>query len=268
MDAKHEYKEHYVAFLDILGFKNMLDEKASCDEIYSVFEELKKNSHTSLFYNGKDVTSFDDVKYYIMSDSIVLYIPTDIEDAFLALVGTCLKLQMNLLFREKPILIRGGIAKGNLFVEGNIIFGQGLSNAYKIENDISIYPRIVFNKDLLQEAKLSNETGNKKHWEKMMIRRDDDELCFVYYLSFAWIGDLNNIPLYWDRVLTYCQKYLDSSYNKSIRDKYLWLKKYLVRELELQKDFVKSLPNGADTITRWVYYNQPRMGVGVICNNE
>lgn len=248
-----KYKEHYVAFLDILGFKEMLDKKVNCDEIYSVFEELKKNSHTSLHYNGEAIESFDEVKYYIMSDSIVLYIPTDIEEAFIALVGTCLKLQMSLLFREKPVLIRGGIAKGNLFVEGNIIFGQGLSNAYKIEKDVSVFPRIVFNRDLLQDAK--NLNSSKKNLEKMMIRKDEDELCFVYYLNFLWLRDLENIPIYWDRVLTYCQKYLDSSYNKSVRDKYLWLKKYLIRELELQKAFVKGLPNGAEIITRWVYYN-------------
>jgi len=261
MYTKHEYKEHYVAFLDILGFKEMLDEKTSCEDVYSLLAELKKNSHTSLFYNGKDIPSFDYVKYYIMSDSIVLYIPTDIEDSFLALVGTCLKLQMSLLFREKPILIRGGIAKGNLFVEGHIIFGQGLSNAYKLESDVSVYPRIVFNKYLLQEAKSLNESENKKHWENMMVGIDDDELCFVYYLSFLWIKDLNNIPMYWDRVLTYCQKHLDSSYNKSVRDKHLWLKKHLLRELELQKELIKTLPNGADIITRWMFYNNPHTGV-------
>ena len=100
MENKHEYEEHFVAFIDVLGFKELLTTKATCEEIYSIFEHLQNNSRTTMFYNGEDVEAFDHVKHYIMSDSIVLYIKADIEEAFLALLGTCLHLQKTLAFAQ------------------------------------------------------------------------------------------------------------------------------------------------------------------------
>ena len=123
--------------------------------------------------------AFHHVKHYIMSDSIVLYIRADIEEAFLALIGTCLTLQSSLLYRDNPILVRGEIAKGPLFVDDRIIFGKGLSDAYQIENGVSIYPRIVFNKELLHYVKTNNQNSKRQFWEGMMLKLDEDELLFV-----------------------------------------------------------------------------------------
>lgn len=250
VDNKHEYEEYYIAFIDVLGFKELLTTKTTCEDIYSIFEHLQNNSQTSLFYNGEDVASFAQVKHYIMSDSIVLYIKADIEEAFLALLVTCLHLQASLLYREKPILLRGGIAKGELFVEDHIIFGKGLSEAYQIENSVAIYPRIVFNKELIHYVKKYNESSKRKHWDGMFTRLDDDEFFFVHYISPHGITYLEKLPQVWNNVLNMCQAVLDCSYSKSIREKYLWLKKYVIKEVQLQKELLRDLPNGKALLNR------------------
>lgn len=252
MERKREYTEHYVAFIDILGFKDLLDNKESCDAIFSVFQCLMDNSQTKMFYNGEDISAFDHVKHYIMSDSIVLYIRADIEEAFFALVGTCLYLQKSLLYRQKPVLVRGGIAKGPLFVEEQIIFGKGLSDAYIIESTSAIYPRIVFNKRLYEDAKKNNQSPKRTYWEALTIREDSDELCFVHYLALNYVHALNEIPALFENVFEFCQQHLDSTYNKSVREKYLWLKKYIQNETDLQKQLIKNYPGGKELIGKWV----------------
>ena len=48
-----EYRDCYVAFLDILGFKNMINNK-SCSELFEIFESIKASSHTSVKLNDEE----------------------------------------------------------------------------------------------------------------------------------------------------------------------------------------------------------------------
>lgn len=249
MDKK--YEKYYVAFVDVLGFKELLDSNAACEEIYAVFESLQKNAHTGLSIDGKKVSAFDEVKYYLMSDSIILYVKSKIKDSFLALVATCLKLQQRLIAREHPILLRGGIAQGELYVDQNIIFGKGLSAAYQLETNISVTPRIVFNKDLLAKGKVDSDLLGGTYWDGTITRIDSDELCYVHYFALAFMGNIKDAPKFFDKVLDLCQSYLDTTYNKSLREKYLWLKKYALAECRLQKELLKSQPGGIELIRKW-----------------
>ena len=250
MDTQHKYEEYYIAFIDILGFQE-LSKTATCEDIYNIFKALKDNSHATLFYNSEDVPAFEHVQHYIMSDIIVLYIRTNIEEAFLALIGTCLRLQHSLLYQNNPILLRGGIAKGQLFIEGNIIYGKGLTEAYQIENTVSIYPRIVFSKALLLDAKQNNQSPKRKDWEGMFTRKDDDEFYFVHYLCTTYMRYFDDIPKCWHHALTRCQSILDSCFNQSIREKYIWLKNYIIKEAESMVYLLNGITGGKEFLAYW-----------------
>lgn len=47
------------------------------------------------------------------------------------------------------------------------------------------------------------------------------------------------------------QLYLDTTYNKSLREKYLWLKKYVLAECKLQKDLLKNQAGGIELLRKW-----------------
>lgn len=249
MDKK--YEDHYVAFIDVLGFKEMLDSNAACEEICAVFESLQKNAHSGLSVDGQKVPAFDEVKYYLMSDSIILYIKADLKDSLVALIGTCLKLQTKLVSREHPILLRGGIARGELFVDERVIFGKGLSAAYQLESSVAVTPRIVFNKDLLVNGRENCELLGQSWWEGMLTRKDKDELYYVHYLALPYMAKINDTPAVFEKILNLCQQYLDRTYIKSLRDKYLWLKEYALSELRLQKHIIKDQPGGWELVSKW-----------------
>lgn len=220
-----EYKEYYVAFLDILGFKEIVNHK-TCAEIYSLFECIKSGSHTNIVFNGEEIDAFEKIQHKIMSDSIVLYIDASLDDAFFSLLFACQTLQMCLLARESPVLLRGGIACGALFSEADVIFGKGLTEAYLIESNIAKYPRIVFNNSLLEQGrgKRAKISRNLENW---VLACDQDELNFVNF--FGRIYRFGETDQYLSRILNMCESVLNNSYEASLREKYLWLKNITLR---------------------------------------
>ena len=226
-----EYKEHYVAFLDILGFKELLS-SASCDEIHSIFDVLHEKSHGTYNLNDVEIKAFEHIHHMILSDSVIVYIESDVEDAFASLILICKKLQFALANREKPILLRGGIAVGGLFYENDIIFGEGLTKAYLLENNLAKYPRIVFTGDTL-----SIGFKNTKYMLARMegsvtpYNQDDDALYYINYLQPSGLI-LNEIVQYFDRLKEKCRYQLNQGIESGLREKYLWLYRKIDNEIK------------------------------------
>ena len=151
-----EYREHFVAFLDILGFKAFIDHEA-CETIYQIFEIIHARSKSALNYNGFQIQAFEKIQHKILSDSVLIFIDAEIEDSFPTLLMICTQLQRALANREDPILLRGGIAKGSLYYEDDIIYGQGLTRAYLLESNLAKYPRVIFTGETLEAGRKSTK---------------------------------------------------------------------------------------------------------------
>ncbi len=226
-----EYKEHYVAFLDILGFKALLG-SASCDEIHSIFDVLHKKSHGRYNLNDVEIKAFEHIHHMILSDSVIVYIESDVEDAFASLILICKRMQFALANRENPILLRGGIAVGSLFYEDDIIYGEGLSKAYLLENNLAKYPRIVFTGDTLSIG-LKNTKYMLADMEGLVTpyNVDDDALYYINYLQPRFLI-LNEIVQYFDRLKEKCRYHLNQGIESGLREKYLWLNRKIDSEIK------------------------------------
>ncbi len=160
---KTDIRESYVAFIDILGFKSMIDndiEKViiALDFIEKYCQDYYKFSHT---VDGDDFAEF---VVTMFSDSIVISIDKDIDTSLLTLnlfIEFISSLQYELLMRG--ILIRGSITIGELYHKGNFVFGKGLIDAYIIESQIAEYPRIVIDEKLVEFYLSQKEMAGK--WE-------------------------------------------------------------------------------------------------------
>ena len=241
----NEYIESYVAFLDILGFKNLLLKK-EFNYVKQIFDMLMDFEPKPLL-EGKEV--YKQIHYYIMSDSIVVYIDAKLEDAFMALAEVCLQIQVKLANNNPPILIRGAIDKGPLYCEGNVIFGSGLSKAYILENTLAKYPRVIFT-DATKKAGLQN-VGKLYvfDYNHMFYKKDDDMLNYIDFLrTFDYIPsmdvkdgvgvtDFNNN--YFENLYNYVEKKLASEINCSVREKFLWLQNKILNRIEEMPDVKK-----------------------------
>jgi hypothetical protein len=133
-----KYEKRLVAFIDVLGFKNLVyaSTTASIDTYYGFI--------LSNFHSAVTKRNFD---FLLISDSIVIYCDESSEN-LLELMKLSSMLQSGLL--AKGIPVRGAISHGDLFVEkaNNIIVGVGLINAYVLEAAAK-YPRIIVDRSLI-----------------------------------------------------------------------------------------------------------------------
>ncbi|MBR3684137.1 MAG: hypothetical protein IKL78_04605 [Lachnospiraceae bacterium] len=266
-----EYKECYVAFLDILGFKNLIN-KSGCEKIYQIFTTVLEFEPRPLV---KNVDVYANIQHTIMSDSIVVYIDASVTDGFIALTDVCAQIQMRLLHNNPPILVRGGIAKGTLYHKDNMLFGTGLTRAYILENSAAIYPRIVFTEELRKNA-LEN-TGKLFIFDfnSMYYSKDSDEMYYVDFLrTFNYVKTIEPKTmdeaiqadnLYFHTLFEYVTEVLDKEIDTSIRNKYLWLKRKIENRIECMPQVKKYFE---DLRTKEKEAAEERFGKAVVGNSE
>lgn len=219
------YKNYYIAFLDVLGFKNLVNNKEnSCKKILDIYENFK-NPVTGLYIGEENespqpVDSIKDVNIKVMSDSICFYIDASVPNALLCLLACCGSFQCKLLSLSPPILIRGAITVGEMYAEGDTTFGPALTEAYLMEEKSAKYPRIIITKQLVDQGASRLPDYVVKGIYDVFLFRDDDG-----FYSVNFLGIIDEESLY--RLKTYVSEILDSTTDSSIREKHLYLDEIL-----------------------------------------
>lgn len=226
-----EYKDCYVAFFDVLGFKNLLT-KVSCDEILALFEKAKQVGYWTHRTESDGLTSTNkenatpivdpnEINIKIMSDSICIFIEAQVPNALLGLISTCTSYQANMLALPKPVLLRGGISRGDLYYDGNIIFGGGLTAAYLLESKNAKFPRVILTKRLFDDCNYDDE--KLKDFARSMLIDDFDAFYSLnYFMEFCWLSATSRQEEI-ENVHKHIQSVLAETTDESVRAKYLYL---------------------------------------------
>lgn len=182
MNAEIKYIPCFVAFLDILGYSDLVKES----DYEKSINTIKRMS--SAIKSAKDTIKSgwpwekDKFVVRVFSDCICLSIPEKMDnfDAFFQILAL---VQANLL-RER-ICIRGGVARGKFYSDDNIIFSSGLVEAYETEETIAEFPRIVVPKCFWSYVAENGQDENIIWFKDAYIWKDyhDDQL-FIDYLNF------------------------------------------------------------------------------------
>jgi hypothetical protein len=141
-----QYRDAVVTFIDILGFKDMISNlnENTINDILQLFHlQYNQDSLSDQSDWGKTYTT----EIHFFSDSVVRVKYTDEDEEFLnAVTDEIISLAvMQLELLKHDILIRGGCTRGMVYsnLSSNVLFGPALMEAYNIEKDLSVYPRIV-----------------------------------------------------------------------------------------------------------------------------
>ena len=230
--ADAQYTKYYVAFLDILGFKKLVNNpEISCEEIINIYDYALYKHETFFKDTAGDVRS--NIKMKIMSDSICLYIKTDFPDALLYLAGYCTVFQHDLLL-VKNLLVRGGITSGEMYAKDDIIFGPALTEAYLLEEHNAKFPRIIIRKETIDEG-TSGMTKDSLNLIWKFLLRDDDAFYILNYFQLYFLVYPNTAQSYAKAeetvkaVKAIVADYLDTTVDESIRQKYLYIEKKINR---------------------------------------
>lgn len=188
--TSNKYEDRYVAFVDILGFKELI--AASARE--------KPSIEPSMIFNALDIRhlSIKDSFFSLISlpspdDAVLDFRVHSFSDCVVAscrmtpyglglLLFFCWQTSSDWL--SKSFLSRGGLACGKLLHKTNeggaaLIFGPAFNQAYKLESEIADLPRLIFSKEVRKtyleiQNDSSSESVRLKEVTKALVTRFPD----------------------------------------------------------------------------------------------
>jgi hypothetical protein len=80
---------------------------------------------------------------------------------------------------QRGFLTRGAVAKGRLHHEGNVVFGEALTNAYDLEQSTARFARVILTQEVVGSLDADAPAGGP--WSRDvsldLLRRDGDGWC-------------------------------------------------------------------------------------------
>lgn len=272
-------KKGIVSFIDILGFKELVkNHPDDTDFFLKIFKGIEYCYHDYKLGMEDMDDSFDVVHtLQTFSDSIVSTVTTksDVETQLreflfmFELEVQHLAFVQYQMFVDYGILIRGAISFGNIYHDNNILFGEGMVNAYEMEETLAIYPRIIIDPKIIDligkyakdvdrypdEIKNFHDTMFVPSDMYKQIRQDKDGLYFIDFLNLKDVEGYWYVPLeptnndIYEIFISYKEKLLEKlseiqSKSDKTKVKYNWLKNYYNDMVKLN---CKLLPNNRIT---------------------
>ena len=232
---KLAYKQHLIAYLDILGFRELIKTKPPGFISHVIGQAIKWTCP-----DEEERKTFKE-NYVNFSDLIVHTIPLEtrynmaMPDGAVYYEIKNLAIAQAILMIEK-VLLRGALVVGQLERSYAVVFGPGLIAAYDLERSYAQYPRIILAPELLQNVKENPLLRAHAYNEEMTyisdyIKRDDDGMVFIDYLG-GWKAVAESEEVYVDFLKTHKKlienRIVEFRSDGRILPKYLWLKKYHV----------------------------------------
>lgn len=143
--------------------------------------------------------------------------------------------QYQLDMAVRGYFVRGGIAVGDVFIDDTTVFGPALIDAYRIESDIAVHPRVVLSEEATQMAqehtKYYGPPASAPQNNELLI--DVDGRCFVNYLA-AYTGCFDDptegraelrkkMRCHKREIVSRLEKY---EKHRRVWDKYAWAARY------------------------------------------
>lgn len=230
MKISGQLTEKYVAYLDVLGFKEIVKNENEKLDIY--FDTITQTLN-ELDGNLK-------VDWQLISDSTIL--ACDINtDSLAQLLRTVQKIQASCAINN--IWIRGAISIGDIYFDSklNIVVGNGLVNAYLLENEAK-YPRVIIDPRIIQKSynnrndflRTFNDWSGDANKKEIPLIHDlgvqqkfiDDDAFFVAFAEKIMVDNI-------DDTFTVFENIKKELYNSQLNyQKYFWLKKYFLETNE------------------------------------
>ncbi len=238
------YEQRIVAFVDILGFKNMV-----CNSTDSRLEQQKILDAMKLIYRVKELndSGFDGglrrygIQVTTFSDSAVISYPLSHDGGLFYVLMDLIHLQIDLL--AIGIFVRGGITVGLAHHDEYNVFGPAMVEAYELESKSAVYPRIILTEETINYGIMNSPSHQNSHDMKLfesLLRKDADGYYYVNYLAqsqefdypeidyYRWMQGVRNCIV--SNLNLYCGG--ESAEVRRVYEKYLWVLDYWNASLE------------------------------------
>lgn len=231
---KIKFEERAVAFIDVLGFKDVVDAAGQGGNKHAELEaliDLLESAIPNLDGTVSPTVPKDLIpKHIYISDSIILSAPLTSSEMpnYRGLSILVMRaIQISHLLLSKGYLLRGGVSVGSVWHTDSNIVGPAYQEAYQIET-----------KTLVPRVELS--PGAKNHW--LNTEGHSNKMCLDYMNTFM-VNVLHEFYIQNDsygaaeRAFENYSRIVDSNlratnHPESVRYKWWWFKEYLESEVE------------------------------------
>lgn len=227
------YENKAVAFLDVLGFKEKLNEfESEAIENYKVSEfvgedvnpdelvSVKANEFIDTF---REAISILDQRFshYLFSDNICITVNTGSDKSLMIELLNVIT-QLYFAFAKKGYFLRGGIDYGYFINFDSIAVGNPLANAYEMEQQKAMYPRIIISKNFTKVFEQDIDTAENLYIQSLILRS-----CEISYLNvFLCVLKTDKKTEYFESMQEAIIKSLRANNNNErVFMKYEWLAK-------------------------------------------
>jgi hypothetical protein len=187
---KEILEDHCIIFVDFLGFSNIVHDTSKTLEVLGILQALqssRKNFRITKEFNDEHLGQLElQAAVSAFSDHVVISyplkrmyvdkglneqtIPYLVMDHARALISNIAVAAFSI-----GLLIRGGMTIGKLYHHKGVVFGEGMIDAYRLESEVAIYPRVI----------LSSAMSGNPAWlteDKRMVKQDFDGVYFLDYI--------------------------------------------------------------------------------------
>jgi hypothetical protein len=168
-----KYETRYCAFLDILGFTDLIGNIGNEGFGFEVVRDLLRKIHEPSKF---DTAGTADFRATTISDAIALSSSFS-ANGLAVLVDAINRLVLGAL--EEGYFMRGGLCRGLLYHDEEMVFGEAFIKAYRLETNVARYPRIMVTKQVYDEAVGSNLGG----YFRAHLLQAEDGPYFVHVLE-------------------------------------------------------------------------------------
>ena len=217
VDGGHAYEHRYVAFIDLLGFRQLIDDADRDDNLREAVVHNLRNMRRSVHPDGRifRVTQF--------SDSIIM--STDYSDFGLGLMICALEAMATTIL-QVALLFRGGLVRDNILHDGAIVLGRGVNRAAGFDQR-GAPPRITLSDEVVHDMAIDPTFGAKR-W----LRHDEADGKPYFHILRGFGSDISPWPN--DEALAFAEEFVASyEANKDeflrdpgVRAKWAWFTEY------------------------------------------
>lgn len=195
-----EFSEHYVAYFDVLGYKEAFKKSEDvslklAESIESSVKLIRDFVSTVNDSPGDEPEKYAKIKYKVFSDNILIcYENTNGLGTLFALMFF-LRLTafiQRVLFDAFKLIVRGGVTKGSLYLSDDFVAGKALIDAVELEAN-AVYPRLVVDERVLNDLHHKNQNFLIENYcrvscSDLLVRDVDQKTILNYIVDFdPWI---------------------------------------------------------------------------------
>lgn len=138
-NAENGYMECFLGIIDILGFSDFVNNNENAVKLIT---EIISNS----FFSNE--SQLEKISYKMLSDTLIVYTNENTQYALLNLIFALENFSIKCL--EKGFLSRGAVVQGKFYLDKDydIMVSPAFIEAYRLEENIACYPRILITNEV------------------------------------------------------------------------------------------------------------------------